>query len=38
MGLLEGKRAFIFGVANDKSIAWAMAQALHQEGAKLAVS
>ncbi len=38
MGLLEGKRAFIFGVANDKSIAWAIAQAFHQEGAKLAFS
>ncbi len=38
MGLLEGKKAFIFGVANDKSIAWAIAQAFHREGAKLAFS
>jgi enoyl-[acyl-carrier protein] reductase I len=26
----------IFGVANDRSIAWAIAQALHEEGAELA--
>jgi len=38
MGLLEGKKAFIFGVANDKSIAWAIAQAFHREGAALAFS
>ena len=38
MGLLEGKKAFIFGVANDKSIAWAIAQAFHREGAELALS
>ncbi len=38
MGLLEGKKAFIFGVANDKSIAWAIAQAFHREGAELAFS
>jgi enoyl-[acyl-carrier protein] reductase I len=36
MGLLEGKRAAIFGVANDRSIAWAIAEALHAEGAELA--
>ena len=36
MGLLEGKKAVIFGVANEKSIAWAIAQALHREGAELA--
>ncbi len=33
MGLLEGKKALIFGVANDHSIAWGIAQALHAEGA-----
>ena len=38
MGLLEGKKAFIFGVANEKSIAWAIAQAFHREGAELAFS
>src|SRR5438105_13808696 len=36
MGLLEGKRAVIFGVANDRSIAWAIAEAFHAEGAELA--
>ncbi|HXG52574.1 MAG TPA: enoyl-ACP reductase [candidate division Zixibacteria bacterium] len=36
MGLLEGKRGVIFGVANERSIAWAIAQALHAEGAELA--
>lgn len=33
MGLLEGKRALIFGLANDHSIAWGIAQAFHREGA-----
>lgn len=36
MGLLNNKKAIIFGVANEKSIAWAIAQALHKEGAELA--
>lgn len=36
MGLLEGKKAVIFGVANEKSIAWAIAQAFRNEGADLA--
>ena len=36
MGLLEGKKALIFGVANDKSIAWAIAEAFRREGAELA--
>jgi enoyl-[acyl-carrier protein] reductase I len=35
MGLLDGKKALIFGVANDHSIAWGIAQALHREGAVL---
>src|SRR6267378_3683738 len=38
MGFLAGKRAFIVGVATDRSIAWGIAQALHREGAKLAFS
>jgi enoyl-[acyl-carrier protein] reductase I len=38
MGLLEGKRAVIFGVANKRSIAWAIAQALSREGATLALT
>ena len=38
MGLLDGKKALIFGVANDHSIAWGIAQALHDEGATLGFS
>lgn len=34
--LLEGKKGLIVGVANKRSIAWAIAQAAHREGAKLA--
>jgi enoyl-[acyl-carrier protein] reductase I len=36
MELLKGKRGVVFGVANDRSIAWAISQALHEEGAELA--
>jgi enoyl-[acyl-carrier protein] reductase I len=36
MGLLDGRKGIIFGVANDKSIAWAIAKALHAQGADLA--
>ena len=38
MSLLEGKTALVFGVANDHSIAWGIAQALHAHGARLAFS
>ncbi|TMF34868.1 MAG: enoyl-ACP reductase [Chloroflexi bacterium] len=38
MGLLDGKRVLIFGVANDHSIAWGIAQALHGEGAEIGFS
>ena len=38
MGILAGKRAFIVGVATDRSIAWGIAKALHREGAELAFS
>ncbi|RMD48067.1 MAG: enoyl-ACP reductase [Alphaproteobacteria bacterium] len=34
--LLTGRRALVMGVANDKSIAWGIARALHAEGAELA--
>src|SRR4051812_30027087 len=34
--LFEGKKALVLGVANDRSLAWAIAQHLHQGGAKLA--
>lgn len=36
MGLMDGKKGFVFGVANDYSLAWQIAQRLHQEGAALA--
>ncbi|MDH4099484.1 MAG: enoyl-ACP reductase [Nitrospirota bacterium] len=36
MGLFENKKAVICGVANERSIAWAIAQHLHREGAELA--
>ncbi|MFT4691153.1 MAG: enoyl-ACP reductase FabI [Verrucomicrobiia bacterium] len=36
MGSLDGKTAVVFGVANKRSIAWAIAQAWHQAGARLA--
>ncbi len=38
MGLLDGRKALIFGVANDHSIAWGIAQALHAHGATLGFS
>ena len=34
--LMAGKRGLIMGVANDRSIAWAIAQAVHAQGAELA--
>ena len=36
MGMLEGKRILIFGVASKRSIAWGIAAAMHREGASLA--
>ncbi|RIK25160.1 MAG: NADH-specific enoyl-ACP reductase [Anaerolineae bacterium] len=38
MGLLDGKNALIFGLANDKSIAWGITQAFHREGAAIGIS
>ncbi len=38
MGLLEGRKALVFGVANDHSIAWGIARALHAEGAEVGFS
>jgi enoyl-[acyl-carrier protein] reductase I len=35
---LEGRVAVVFGLANKRSIAWGIAQKLHQAGAKLAIS
>jgi enoyl-[acyl-carrier protein] reductase I len=33
-GLFEGRRGLVFGVANDRSIAWGIAQALHAHGCR----
>src|ERR1700730_2313937 len=35
-GLMRGKRGLVMGVANDHSIAWGIAKALHEQGAELA--
>ena len=38
MGLLDGKNALIFGLANDRSIAWGITQAFRQQGANIGLS
>jgi enoyl-[acyl-carrier protein] reductase I len=38
MGLLDGRNALVFGVANDHSIAWGIARAFHEQGAELGLS
>ena len=35
---MDGKRGLIMGLANDRSLAWGIARALHQQGAELAFS
>jgi len=35
-GLMKGKRGLVMGVANDRSIAWGIAEALHNAGASMA--
>ena len=35
---LKGRTAVVFGVANKRSIAWAIAQGLHAAGANLAIT
>ncbi len=37
-GLMAGKRGLIMGLANEKSLAWGIAQQLHAQGAELAFS
>ena len=37
-GLMQGKRGLIMGLANDKSLAWGIAQKLAEHGAELAFS
>lgn len=36
--LMAGKKGLIMGLANDKSIAWGIAQALDAQGAQIAFS
>ena len=38
MGLMDGKNALVFGVANNRSLAWGITEALHAQGANLGVS
>jgi enoyl-[acyl-carrier protein] reductase I len=38
MSLLTGKTALIFGLANDRSIAWGITRAFHEQGATLGIS
>ncbi len=38
MSSLTGKTAIIFGVANERSIAWGIARALHEQGAEVGFS
>ena len=35
MGLFEGKKGLVLGIANDRSIAWAITEQLHQQGAEI---
>ena len=38
MGVMTGKRGLVMGVANDHSIAWGIAKALHDQGASVALT
>ena len=38
MGLLDGKTAIIFGLANERSIAWGITRAFHEQGARIGIS
>jgi len=38
MGLLQGKTALVFGLANERSIAWGITKAFHEQGARLGLS
>ena len=37
-GLMQGKRGLIFGVANNRSLAWGIAKACADQGAQLALT
>ena len=36
--MIKNKKGIIFGIANDHSIAWGIAEKLHENGAKLAIT
>ncbi len=38
MKLMEGRRGLVFGVANQRSIAWGITQALHEHGASVGLN
>lgn len=38
MGLLENKVALVFGLANERSIAWGITKAFYEQGAQLGIS
>jgi enoyl-[acyl-carrier protein] reductase I len=38
MGIADGKRALVIGVANDHSLAWCITQELHRHGAQIALT
>ncbi len=38
MGLLDGKKALVLGIANNRSIAYGIAKALHENGAKIGMN
>ncbi|HUO04060.1 MAG TPA: enoyl-ACP reductase [Candidatus Binataceae bacterium] len=38
MSIVQGKRALVVGVANDKSLAWSISRALAAEGAEIALT
>ena len=38
MGLLDGKKALIFGLANNRSIAWGISETFHEQGANIGIS
>jgi enoyl-[acyl-carrier protein] reductase I len=38
MGIADGKRALVVGVANERSLAWSIVQELHRQGAKIALT
>src|SRR4051812_28139296 len=38
MGLMAGKRGLIMGIANERSLAWGIAKAVHAQGAEIAAT